>query len=488
MYQIHVESVKNPKVYRVFQVYPDQTLFDLEYVIASGFDELGVLNSKYEVKRRNGQVANDVIYTFPEDDRALDTDEELLCDWLVQPGDELLYRAENKFEAKVKLEEILAERLEFEMCVAGEGSLQSPRKKKIDLEEINLKLSFKQTMQEMKFGNIDKIMEPDYETLLQLSDTFNKMKPWTYFENADIIALELEEYDEVFFVAVMGAAGEQFGLMIYEEQYGYPILSDTLLGKPLSDDFHLDLSGFTVNFVDRVELEKNDYQLIKDCGMSFRGKNKWIQFRSYNPGAFPTVPAFSDVELLKAIVQAMIQVTEKRMQRWRYPVVPMHTYPAFKVSKNAVIDQEYILEVDIPTKGAIEIEITDIERAQFKRKPKVALQLEYDLFYLPHVVPSADDEERLIYPVILVAFDRSTGEALYNDILPFPKIDYIQQQMFWKLLKEMPVRPSKIYVKKEAKEVLGQIAKLLGVELVMSELPNVRMFKEIMANTPPPIE
>lgn len=32
MYQIHVESVKNPQVYRVFQVFPEQTIFDLEFV------------------------------------------------------------------------------------------------------------------------------------------------------------------------------------------------------------------------------------------------------------------------------------------------------------------------------------------------------------------------------------------------------------------------------------------------------------------------
>ena len=485
MYQIRVESVKNPKVYRVFQVFQDQTLFDLEFVIETGFDELGMLNSKYEAKRKSGQAANDVIYTFPEDDRALDTDEELLCNWLVQPGDEMLYCAENKFEAKIQLEKILDERLEFEVCIAGEGSLQSPRKKKVDLEELNLKLSLKQAMQEMKFGDIDKLLEPDYETLLRLSSTFNKMKPWTYFDNREIIALELEEYDEVFYVAVMGAAGQQFGLMIYEEQYGYESLANTLLGKPLADDFHLDLSGFTVNFVDRAELSEADYQLIKDCGMTFRGKNKWIQFRSYDPGTFPTIPAFSGVEILKSIVQAMIQVTQMRIKGWDYPVVPLHTYPAFKVPKNEIIGEAYRLEVEIPSKGAIEIEITDIERAQFKRKPKVGLQLEYDLFYLPHVVPSPEDEERLIYPIMCVAFDRSTGEALYNDILTFPKVDFIQQQMFWKFMKEMPVRPSKVFVKKEVKEVLGQLAKLLGIELVMSELPNVCNFKEFIANTPP---
>lgn len=485
MYQIYVESVKNPQVYRVFQVFPEQTLFDLEFVIAAGFDELDTLDSRFEVQLKNGQPINKIIYTFPEEDKDLNSGEELLEEWLVQPGDQLLYCAKNKFEAKVRLEKILEERLEFEVCIAGQGSLQSPRKKNVDLEELNLNLSLKQVMMDLAFEEIDNYMDPDYETLLQLSNAFNKMKPWTFFNNEDIIAIELEKYEEVFYVSVMGAAHQEFGLMIYDEENGYELLADILYGKQLAEDFHLDLSGLTVNFVDRAELEQEDYQLIKDCGMTFRGKNKWIQFRSYEPGVFPRIPAFSDVELLKTIVQAMIQVTQKRMQGWHYPVVPMHTYPAFKISEFGTISQEYIMEVNPPAKGEIEIEITDIERAQFKRKPKVALQLEFDLFYLPHVVPSDEDENRLIYPVVCVAFDRTTGEALSHDILPFPKFEFIQQQMFWGLLKEMPVRPNKVYVNKGTKEVLAQLAKSIGVELVMSELPNVQNFKKFMANTPP---
>lgn len=54
MYQIRIASVKNPQVYRVFNVFPNQTLFDLEYVITSGFEELGESDSVYEAKRRNG--------------------------------------------------------------------------------------------------------------------------------------------------------------------------------------------------------------------------------------------------------------------------------------------------------------------------------------------------------------------------------------------------------------------------------------------------
>lgn len=484
MLQIHIESIKNPKVYRKFQVNTKQTLFDLEYVISSGFDFPQIMDSNYEAKRQNGQAVKQMIYSFPDDEQSLDTDEELIEEWLVQPGDELLFiTGQQKYDLKIQLEQIVDESLEFDSCIGGEGHLDS-NKKKIDLDEINLKLSLKEALDNVDLNDIDNILSPDYLTLLELSNELNKMKPWKYFENEEIIALELVEVDEVFFVSVMGAAGQEFGLMVYDEELGYTSLASILSGRKLSDDFHFDLSALTINFVDRAALEKDDYQLIKDCGLSFRGKNNWIQFRSYEPGAFPTIPLFSNVEIMISIVRAMIQVTQLRMKGWRYPVVTEHVYPAFKVPENGLIADVYLLEIDLDPKGMIEIEINDLEKAQIKRKPKVPLQIEYDLFYLPYPV-GAEDEERLIYPVMCMVMDRMTGEVLNNDMMPFPKLPFIQQQMFWKLMVEIPVRPSKIYVKKETKEVLQQLAKLIGIELVVSELPNISEFKGLMESMPP---
>lgn len=484
MYKIRVASVENPNVYRVFSVFPNQTLFDLEYVITTGFEDLGDLDSVYEAKRKNGQLVNETIYTFPEDEGDLDTDDELLSDWLVVPGDELMYCEEDQVEITIQLEQIIDEQLPSEICLEGKGTLQKPNQK-IDINEITMLLGLKEKMNDLDFSDFENMIDPDYETLLQLSDELNKMKPWQYFSNTDIIAFQLAESEETFFVAVMGAGGEEFGLMMYEDEFGYDLLEAVLLEKPLELDAHIGLSGFVVNFVDRTELEKADYQLIKDCGMTFRGKNKWIQFRSYNPGTFPTIPSFIEVEMLKELVQAMIQITEKRMQGWEYPAVPVRTYPAFNILEGDVMGQGYLLEVKPSSKGDLEIELTDIERAQYKRKQKAALPLEFDLFYLPYTMPSVEDEELLIYPVVCVAFDRTTGEAIYHDVLPFPKVAFTQQQMFWQLLKELPIRPSKVYVSKEIKEVLGQLAKLLGVELVQSELPNVQSFKEMIATVPP---
>ncbi|MEX3747321.1 hypothetical protein AB1300_19615 [Lysinibacillus xylanilyticus] len=68
--------------------------------------------------------------------------------------------------------------------------------------------------------------------------------------------------------------------MIFDMENGYDSLAKILFEKNISSDFSYSLNALTVNFVDSEELDPEDYQLIKDCGMSYRGKKNWIQFRS----------------------------------------------------------------------------------------------------------------------------------------------------------------------------------------------------------------
>lgn len=488
MLQIHVESTKNPAIYRKFQVDSEQTLFELEYVIAAGFDALNLSKIKFMAKRRNGQDGQSAtLMLMPENDEHYDTDEEILSDWLVQHGDEILFLADDMYELKIQLEQVLDEEVEFDqdICMEGQGNLLTNRKKKIDVDEINMKLSLKEAFDELKLEALDNMLEPDYAMLLELSSELNKMKPWQYFENREIIALELEEYDETVFVGIMGAGGQEFGLMIYDEDIGYTALSTILEGSPVTEDVRLNLGALVVNFVDRTELDAIDYQLTKDFGFSFRGKKNWMQFRSYLPATHPELPVFSEVEIMKLVISAMQKITKLCKQGWVYPVIEKpHAYPAFKVAEDGEIGDLYLLELEIPNKGDIEIDINDLERMQFKRKPKSALQLEFDLVYLPYTV-EGEDGGRSIYPLMCVVMDRTTGEVFANEFMPVPKFPIIEQQMFWQLLSEMPVKPSKMFVTKNTKEHLAKLAKLLGVELVVSELPNIGEFKEFIINTPP---
>lgn len=327
--------------------------------------------------------------------------------------------------------------------------------------------------------------EPDYATLLQLTDELKKMKPWDYFDDVDIIAIHLEQFNHTFFISVLGAAGQEYGVVIHDEE-GYESLATLLFDTP-TEDFQFTIEALAIYFVDRNELEKEDYQLIKDCEFSFRGKKNWIQFRSYAAGIHPTRPDDIEVEVMKQIVISLQQIIELRKQGWLYPQLPKYTYPAF-VSDGVKIDKIQPVKMENHTKPKpLHIEISEFEQKQIKRKPKAALQVEFDLFYIPVLIE--DEYSDLgIYPLALTALDRATGEVIVHDLIPMAKTVEETQQLFWEFLNEMPVRPTKIYVSKQMKTYLAAVAKLVGIELVESELPNVQLFKEFIKDMPVPFE
>lgn len=489
MLQLHLESTENPEVYRKIQIAAERNFFDLDFTVSLVFGLMENSGIEFTVLRSDGEEVKGVeIAYLSEDEAQLESAEEQLDDWLSQLGDEMLCHIDgNKYEIKIKLEQFI-EKLDFTtgtICTEGQGNLISQRQEKVNLEEINEALGMQDSFWDALLDSMD---SPDYLTLFEVSDELKKAKPWRYFENEEIIALHLEKYDETFFVSVMGAAGQEFGLMIYDDDRGYMALSKVLSGMPLTEDFRYDLNALVVGFVDRNELEDADYKLIKSYGLSYRGKKNWIHFRSYEEGTYPIIPLFSDVEIMKEIVAAITKITALCKQGWQYPQLNEHTYAAFQVQEDGELGEMYVLEMNPnDTKQPLLIEINDIEKMHYKRKPKHAVEIELDLFYLPYPVVENEDE-RPIYPLVFAVMDRTTDEVISHDIIPFPKIPINCQEILWGYLNEFPVKPSKVFVSKDMKGDLAAVAKVLGIELVESELPRLSDLKEMMKMMPPPLE
>jgi len=58
------------------------------------------------------------------------------------------------------------------------------------------------------------------------------------------------------------------------------------------------------------------------------------------------------------------------------------------------------------------------------------------------------------------------------------------QGVLWTFLQGLEVRPSKIFVSKELRPMLQPLAKIVGVELVESELPCIREVREFLKTVP----
>ncbi|MDM5250073.1 hypothetical protein [Lysinibacillus sp. G4S2] len=119
------------------------------------------------------------------------------------------------------------------------------------------------------------------------------------------------------------------------------------------------------------------------------------------------------------------------------------------------------------------------EKAKYKKKPKSALQLEYDLFYMPFGVES-ELTSRTVYPISSMLVERGSNLVIEYEMLSMPKTAPIAQGVLWTFLQGLEVRPSKIFVSKELRPILQPLAKIVGVELIESELPCIREVREFL--------
>ncbi|MEK4387220.1 hypothetical protein MKZ25_15750 [Solibacillus sp. FSL W7-1464] len=484
MHQIRIQSIKNPTIYRIVQVSESMSLFDLDTVISTAFsieDESDVFFEFFQVK---GKKSHQVIPLYSESYDEFESLEETVGEWFVKIDDGMDYMTEAGIKLKLTLEKVI-EIEDVEACIIdGQGDLFSKRKN-IDIDALNKVLQLEMELDRSLFSEIEKgLMDnlfPDYLTLFEVADEFKKLKPWQYFNNEDIIAVQLN--DMKYFISVMGAGGQEYGLMMYDEAFGYQSLEKIINGEALSDDFSIDMSALTVNYVDRDELDKEDYELIKEHGLSFRGKKNWIAFKTFEPGFVPMQPDYDEVETMIELIELMIQVTKMRMSGWEYPMVPMYGYPLFEVQNDGEVDLLGIIEMERIEDWVLEIDVNDLEVAKIKKKQKSPLEIEFDYFYMPYAVDG--EEERPLYPLINIIVNHTTGEVIHHEIVPFRKHSFVQQLLFWNMLKDLAVLPSKIFVSAEVCRILMPVAKLVGIELVVSELPNVDEFREMLKFNPP---
>lgn len=482
MIQLHIESKKKPEIYRKLLLPKNSSFSMLDEILLLSFDLDGADYFDFEMVKKDGRVSKEKICFLPKNDTDLDTDEELVDEWLRKPGDEAIAHVidhSESFTIRFESNEDLPMNAETPLCIAGAGNIHTGKLDKINLEEINELIG-----EDEEADSLLEDLEPDFLTLLELSNDLKKRKPWQYFRDDEVVAIHFEDVDDKVLVSVMGAGGEEFGLMIFDMELGYNSLEKILFEKNVPSDFFYGLNALTVNFVDKEELEQADYLLIKDYGLSYRGKKNWIQFRSYLEGTHPERPNYSEVELLIDVVSRMINITEARKDGWEYPQVAAHQYPTFKVQMDGELQEIYILQINMlkPTYECYE-EISMFEKAKYKKKPKSALQVEYDLFYMPFGV-EVEETNRIVYPISGMLVERGSNLVIEHEMFSMPKTPQMAQGVLWTFLQGLEVRPIKIFVSKELRPMLQPLAKVLGVELVESELPGIREVRGFLTTVP----
>lgn len=129
-----------------------------------------------------------------------------------------------------------------------------------------------------------------WRVLYEAATRMKELKPWEKFWDMDLIGIKYGEEEDTVFFSILGRAGDCYGIAVYE---GYEGLNSFMMvamqqSMNLSEEYAMfHQRNLTCYWGNRDELTDQQRKLIKDLGYSYRGKNQWLYFLSFEPGYHP---------------------------------------------------------------------------------------------------------------------------------------------------------------------------------------------------------
>ncbi len=267
-----------------------------------------------------------------------------------------------------------------------------------------------------------------WKVLYEAATQIKEFKPWEKFWDMDLIGIRYGAEEDTVFFSILGRGGDCYGITVYE---GYEGLNCFLM---LAMQQHLNLSpeyamfnqkNLTCYWGNRDELTDKQRKIIKDLGYSYRGKNQWLYFLSFEPGYYPynmneeevlrMSKYLQDLEVaLKYYVESDVKVDfengnmfllsfDEDKKTWNFGEAPL-PFTVFQFGNLLITDEELlsdlakvpkcnaVLEADISIIGA---KITDKKYSR-PANPALCLLGDADAGIIIHFEMSEPDDDPMV--------------------------------------------------------------------------------------------
>lgn len=324
--------------------------------------------------------------------------------------------------------------------------------------------------------------------LFELVDDFKKLKPWQWLWSNQVIMVQVPDLDEFAYASVMGRDGSEFGLAAYIGNDGLRSFKEALNWEGEEPfDFMARQRSIVLSLSDRNELEQEDYRLIKNLGLRFRGKKQWPMFRSMKPGYHPWMLEDEEVQMFVVILEQVMEATrqaqgnsalipEADQEKWyaRVPVASTQGRIWREQWLKPVLKKEQSLSVPL---FVSELKLKQL-RKQFRNLNKT---IEFGTFYAPNPVQE-NEGERPYYPFVITAVERKQGMVIFNEIIGPEGFSENLQHAFVKMIEHLEKVPREVWLDSvETAEILKPLFNGLSIQsLKVDKLQMMNEVKEYM--------
>ena len=130
---------------------------------------------------------------------------------------------------------------------------------------------------------------PVWKDLFLAAGEFRALEPLEVLDDLDLIGVRDPSNGEMGFGVVMGSGGTLFGFCLYRGAEGFDIYRAIIDGSSAhgaADEYAMQ-NCLLLEFGARSDLQPADLLVIRQSGLSFKGKHAWPEFRSLLPGYAP---------------------------------------------------------------------------------------------------------------------------------------------------------------------------------------------------------
>ncbi|MGI6449124.1 MAG: DUF7309 domain-containing protein [Desulfitobacteriia bacterium] len=257
-----------------------------------------------------------------------------------------------------------------------------------------------------------------WHDLYDVTMRIKSLQPWEHLWDMDLVTLQLPEFEQPFFVSVMGRNGECFAIAVMEGAdalLDFYRLADS--GDIPSGQLIRYQNNMTCYFGDREELSKSERDTIKELGLKFRGRNQWIYFRSFARGYAPFTLDQEQVVKLTRVFQELFMALKAFLEN-QIPVDfenGQTIYRYFDSEKGLWVTTGGTLKRPLK-KYRVPVVEDEVLIKRLKGQKKTESELEIDTLYLNAIINHAESG-RPIMPVMVILADHDSGMLIDQEII-----------------------------------------------------------------------
>lgn len=300
--------------------------------------------------------------------------------------------------------------------------------------------------------------------LYDLAKEIQKVEPWNYFLDRDILTYVQPESGEMIYYCIMENAGLHKAIGVITEDH-----IDSFM-KTFENDYppYIFLNYqecILCQYLEREHTLPKNREIIKELDLKFRGE--WISFENFERGYEPS-PIVDEqlefmIEALKNFIILFKDIKENNIQAdFKRGNTITRLYDENAKTWMTVVAPLIITKIDYES---VTIQEPEFEE-EIKKLQKTNMELEYEFMnYIPFHVEDLKEDGRYYYPRMQLMAERKSGMILYQNMINKKEYDneelYIEMciQKFLEMLEKLG-RPKVLYVRDvQTKTILQDICK-----------------------------